>query len=229
MIKLIAFDVDGTLAKLNTNITQKDSILLRKIYDKGVKIMILSGKPTSYLAGFTRQIGRKNIIISGENGINVHFGCEFPPSESYTYPLTQNQLDTLERIKKEVKELNGNFFFQPNLISVTPFFLDEESKELLFNYSKKIKESQKEIDVYFHSDCVDFTPKNVSKGNSLKYVLDKHNIKQDEFITVGDGENDIPMLEISNQRYIIGNKISIDKGVHFKTLNEALAKILTKL
>ena len=71
MIKLVAFDVDGTLADLNEPILRENVLLLRKIFDKGIRIMILSGKPTSYLAGLTRMIGRKDIIISGENGVRT--------------------------------------------------------------------------------------------------------------------------------------------------------------
>ena len=44
MIKMAAFDIDGTLAEVGRPIKDEDVVLLKEIEEKGVKIVISSGK-----------------------------------------------------------------------------------------------------------------------------------------------------------------------------------------
>ncbi len=43
----------------------------------------------------------------------------------------------------------------------------------------------------------EYTAKGIDKGNALKIVLDKLNIKPEECIAFGDAQNDIPMLKLA--------------------------------
>ena len=56
MFKLIAFDLDNTLAAVGKPVTPGDLALLRQLEDGGARIAICSGKPTYYLCGFARQL-----------------------------------------------------------------------------------------------------------------------------------------------------------------------------
>jgi len=224
MTKLLVFDVDGTLAQLNENIKRENVLVLRELIDKGISVMLISGKPTAYLAGLSRQIGRKNIIISGENGMDIHYDIEFPSSKFKQFDITLKQKEVLNEIKEELSKM-GNYFFQPNRVSVTPFFLDKKSKEKLNEYAEVIKSTYDIIGVYFHSDCVDFTPKGVSKGNAVMSVVNELKLDMDEFITIGDGENDIPMFEVSKNVIIVGNKVTHKGAKVFNETEEALQYI----
>ena len=52
---------------------------------------------------------------------------------------------------------------------------------------------------YFKSNpnFLEIVPTNVSKGNTLKVLIEQLEIKQDEVIAIGDDENDISMIRFA--------------------------------
>ena len=66
--KMVVFDVDDTLTRINHPIELEVSKRLRDLERKGIKIVFASGKNISYLLGFARGVGVKGSFIIGENG-----------------------------------------------------------------------------------------------------------------------------------------------------------------
>ena len=89
-------------------------------------------------------------------------------------------------------------------------FSDEDKKKimkivLLFD-SEEIRDAQRYMfddlkeRIEICASCPDnmeFNPKGVSKGKAIKKIMDILNLRPEEIATMGDGENDIPMLEIT--------------------------------
>jgi Cof subfamily protein (haloacid dehalogenase superfamily) len=60
----------------------------------------------------------------------------------------------------------------------------------------------------------------VSKGNAVKLLAEKLGIKQEEVICIGDGENDLSMIEYAGCGVAMDNAVSVVKGVaQFHTLS----------
>lgn len=80
---------------------------------------------------------------------------------------------------------------------------------------------------------VDVVPKEVSKGKTLEYLLEKEGLKGEDLYVFGDSENDISMLELGNYAYIVSNADSkvVDQGFEMIGSNDqdALAKIVEKI
>ena len=55
--------------------------------------------------------------------------------------------------------------------------------------------------------------KDVSKGNAIKSLLDKYNIKEEELVCIGDNENDISMIKLAGLGIAMGNAISEVKNI----------------
>lgn len=59
---------------------------------------------------------------------------------------------------------------------------------------------------------VEITNKGVSKGSAVEYLAKKYKIKKEEIITIGDGENDIEMIEYAGLGVAMGNGLEILRG-----------------
>ena len=82
-------------------------------------------------------------------------------------------------------------------------------------------------------DNIEFNPKGVSKGRALSKITELHNIKSSEIATIGDGDNDIPMLEMTQNSFAPKGATPLVK----KTANDigcnssdcAVAEVIKKL
>jgi len=231
MNKLIAIDLDSTLAKINNPIASKTIGLLKKLITKGYHIMIISGKPTIYLSGVFRNYQLKNIYLSGENGLEIHYGTTLPPDRYHTFIQNDDKVILeLNKLKNQILKLNGNYFFQNNQYSITPFFNDLNSKMKLFNFACDIQTSLKYTSIYGHTDSIDFTPKHINKGNSLAYLLNELNIDPKDAYAIGDNQNDIPMFKIVKNSILItnniNNKLDYQTTFVYNNIYNALSAIL---
>ncbi len=78
-IKVLIFDLDGTLAPFNGPSAPNVCSTLRELEDCGLRICVCSGKPLAYLCGWMRQLGLRNPVLLGENGADRPAGIAFPP------------------------------------------------------------------------------------------------------------------------------------------------------
>lgn len=234
--KLIAFDLDNTLAKPNKQISKKNALNLRKLANNGMHIVILSGKPSSYLLGVGRQLGVINLILSGENGADIYFGNSLPPKEYIKHSVSIKEQQDLNNIRKDLDDLGYDYFYQPNKFSLTPFYKngDSESKEALYDYARYMRHKLENIDVYIHDDCVDFTPSSINKGKSLKEIIDILNsklpdykkISENEIIVFGDSSNDESMFNLNYNNTFIRSSFDHIKGDKYKYVNTIIEKLV---
>ena len=101
------------------------------------------------------------------------------------------------------------------------FNKEEVDKSIVFTPLKstmiKIKD---EINKLNSVDCfasgdhsLEINYKDVSKGNAIKSLLDKYNIKEEELVCIGDNENDISMIKLAGLGIAMGNAISEVKNI----------------
>lgn len=226
MIKMAAFDIDGTLAELGCPILDEDVVLLKEIEAKGVRIVMSSGKSIFYQIGMFRQVGLKSPIFIGENGCSIAIGSSLPP-ETLHLPIPPSYAETRAKILSDVtSQCAGRFWLQPNEVVLTFFFKDEETRLFLRQYFSSPRPS---ITVYEHIDSFDIVPEGIDKFVSLEVVCDHFGILPSECIAVGDGVNDLPMMKFC--KYSIGiGKLPVEYTTyHFNTIREGLNQILRML
>ena len=71
MYKFIAIDLDGTLLNSYGEISNENKEALNKAIDKGVQIVLTSGRISKAIEYISNQIGRNNYLISG-NGTTIY-------------------------------------------------------------------------------------------------------------------------------------------------------------
>lgn len=70
MYKLIAIDLDGTLLNSYGEISEENKIAIKKAIENGIEIVLTSGRVMSSIKNFSKEVGTKNFLISG-NGAAV--------------------------------------------------------------------------------------------------------------------------------------------------------------
>lgn len=234
MYKLIAFDVDDTLAEINKPIKPSTIKLLQKLSKTGITLALATGKPASFASGFSRQVGLNIPVIIGENGLQVYFGGCFPPKNFISVGITEEQKVLLKKLQAETKaqEWAKNSFFQPNDYNVTLFYHPEDKerqKTIVDYFSKKIKEPEySQFELFVHSDAAEVVVAGINKGHSLKAVCEKLNISLNEVIAVGNGSNDVPMFEVSGYSVGVNLKPNYQNKVDvlYSDIDEALEHII---
>lgn len=209
-MKLIAFDLDNTIAELNRPASKRTVESLIDFEMQGIRIAILSGKPASYLCGFVRQMGLRDAIISGENGAIIQYSSKFPPSQFYfTIDLDKQSIDSLRTFEGIIrKEFGQDVWIQPNMVNLTLFPVREEVKESVFKFFHEyVEEHNQEFDrfkIYRHIDSIELVPLSVDKGMALKKIMEIEKLGKDQVCAVGDSESDIPMFKQVENSFGIG-------------------------
>ncbi len=70
MYKLIAIDIDGTLLNSKSELTENTIEILKKASEKGIYIVLTSGRMTSVIKDFCKKIGADKFLIA-ENGASI--------------------------------------------------------------------------------------------------------------------------------------------------------------
>lgn len=228
-MRLLAFDVDYTLAAANRPILPSTVELLNEFQRRGVQIMLLSGKPVSYLAGLGRQLGlSEDLVLAGENGAAIISSHSFPPSWQRIEQPADNVRKTLEKFVGLVGEKYGErIWLQPNLVNVSVFWRDPDDKDEITEFSRDFAREAGEdaVRIYEHIDAVEVTVPDVDKGTALTWMIDKLGIGTEDVVAVGDSSNDLPMFKVAG----LSVGVAFDQAEKdFEDIDSALRWLLEK-
>lgn len=199
MYRLIAFDLDKTLADLGKGITQANIDKLKYLESRGATIAICSGKPTYYLCGFMRQVGLKKPVLIGENGACIQFGVDLPPQEEVIVDYPAQAKSVLAKIRMDLCAMfSEDIWLQPNAVCVTPFPKSRKAFERIQRYVDDNKSQFASVCVYRHVDSFDFIPMGINKKTALERLTAFMGITAMQTAAVGDGVNDYPMFEFAD-------------------------------
>jgi len=226
MIRLIVFDLDGTLAQLGKGILPEDLMLLRRLEDAGARIAICSGKPTYYLCGFMRQVGLKAPILVGENGAVIQFGVDLPPKDYFVVPYSAAAKRSIRLLRDALETAVPGMWYQPNEVGLTPFPRNDAEFDAVETVIGALSPQLEDVLVYRHCDSFDITPDGITKKSGLERLGKLLCISPEETAAVGDGVNDYPMFEYAGLSLGVNVKEPgrIDKN--FDSINKALQFLL---
>ncbi|MFA6808521.1 MAG: HAD hydrolase family protein, partial [Eubacteriales bacterium] len=132
-IRLVALDIDGTLAGTAETIPPHIGMKLRSMEGKGIRFLLISGKPTAYLAGLARGLGLKNPLTAGETG-----GVIFDPLTLWEKRLSVIPENVLIEMKAEILRGFMDVWFQQNQIMLTVFPKDLSRIEEIYNLLQQL-------------------------------------------------------------------------------------------
>ena len=229
MIRLIVFDLDGTLAKLGRGILPGDLALLKQLEDAGARIAICSGKPTYYLCGLMRQVELRAPILVGENGAVIQFGVDLPPKEYYVAPYSPGAKRSLRLIKDMLETAAPDMWYQPNEVGLTPFPRDESGFDVIQSCLDTLAPQLEDLIIYRHCDCFDIMPDGITKKSGLERLGRLLGIPPEETAACGDGVNDYPMFEYAGLSVGVNVKEPEKVDRNFSSIHKALSFLLKQV
>lgn len=229
MIKLMVFDLDGTLADLSTGIQPRNVARLRALEDRGVRIAICSGKPTYYLCGLMRQVELRAPVLVGENGAVIQFGVDLPPRAYHVAPYSDAARRSIRLLREAFEAAVPGLWFQPNEVGLTPFPRNDAEFDTLQGCIDALAPQLEDLIVYRHCDSYDITPSCITKRSGLARLGTLLGIAPEETAAVGDGVNDYPMFEYAGLSVGVNVQDAGRVDRNFGTPDEALEFLMAQV
>jgi len=229
MIRLIVFDLDGTLAALGRGIEPQDLSLLHQMEEAGARIAVCSGKPTYYLCGLMRQVGLNAPVLVGENGAVIQFGVDLPPKAYFVAPYSGEAKRSICLLRDALEACVPGMWYQPNEVGLTPFPRSEAEFDAVQACIDRLRMQMQDVIVYRHCDSFDITPDGITKKSGLERLGGLLGIAPEETAACGDGVNDYPMFEYAGLSVGVNVKEADRVHKNFETATQALRFLLSQL
>ncbi len=234
MIKMIATDVDGTILKWSFNFTPELKDCIKKLKQKGVRVVLVTGRMHCAAVGIAQELGIDTPIVSYQGGMIK----EFAKSDEVLY---RNDMDSEKaaEIIDWARENNVHI----NLYMDDVLYVEEDSETIrrytdarYINYQVckfdklKIQNVNKILaidyenpdrvtnwvndltkmypDLYIVKSTPNFCEiagKDVTKGRAVEFLQKKWGLKKEEILTIGDQDNDIELLKAGGISVAMGN------------------------
>ncbi|TFG05969.1 MAG: HAD family hydrolase [Promethearchaeota archaeon] len=196
MIRLVAMDLDGTLAEFNKPILPETLAFLKELQANEITLVITSGKEIGHVTGVVRQSGLTDIILVAENGAFINFGHQYPPSRTIMLDMTTAAAEELKRVRDVfLTQFGAKIWIQPNQSSFTIFRTEVETQKIYDFCDQVFKELEiKHLKNFKTEGAIDILPRNIDKGVAIKLIQNELNLNIEETAVIGDGKNDIPMF-----------------------------------
>lgn len=221
--KLIAVDMDGTLLNDLSEITQRNLEVIEKARQKGVMFSISTGRPIQGIKKFNHilkldcpVIAYNGAMLANPNTNEIIFEKSLDNDAARKIwnigKLKNTTMCVWSNHKLYTNVLNKRTEAYRNLQGIEPILIDD-IENLLENRVTKILWSDEESNIskwqeeFLKEDfgettlCtskpyfLEFFNKQVSKALTLERLAKLYNIKRDEIIAMGDGYNDLSMIE----------------------------------
>lgn len=225
MIKILFFDIDGTLLELGQKEMHQELIIaLNEVKKKGIKIFLATGRAPFVVPTF------HGIEFDGVLSFNGSY-CYTNNELIYKKPMDKKDIQTLvdnaKKLNKAVTlaginkmgcnfddEILEEYFMIANqhahVIDEFNEFMKEEIYQMMVatteNQDELILENTTTLKVarWWNKAC-DIIPCDGGKDIGIQKILDYYNFKKDEAMAFGDGGNDISMLKYVGTGVAMGN------------------------
>ena len=247
MYKLVIMDIDGTLLTSDKKISEYTKNIIQKFSNK-IKIVLASARGFSTIKNFLLElelVDDKNYTIAYNGGLISKNSGEIIFKENIT-------TDKLELLEKYIKKSNTSEWFyyfyedridRNKILNINEFIHSREiykvvcisnEKEIAKMRNEMPKELKDEFQITSSETTrIEFVPKGITKVEAIKYLMNLLNIKQEEIISIGDGEDDIDMIKFSGCGVAMGNASENVKKISDKVTcsndEDGVGKILNEL
>ena len=233
-IKILFVDLDGTLTNSKQEISEYTKDILKKATNKGIYIIICSGRPNIYTIKKSQLANATNIVIS-DNGALIY--DYYNNKTIYENPISEELLKrifdfsinnnigcafnaTLKRYKtvncdKDAIAINTIDDLEENITQIVLDTNEYEKVELIESWIKhsgifEICNCSSSV-LYKKKDAekyeFDIVLKGTTKGKAIKVLLNYLGIAKKDSICFGDHINDYSMFEEC------GYKVAMENGM----------------
>ena len=232
-IKLIATDLDGTLLNNESEITNYNKNILKKLMDNGIEVVIATGRPIGSMNFYYEELqnNSESIVFNGAMVVDNNFNCIF------SNPLKKDIAEKIINLYKEkyINDTSLNIYsIQKYIVAKDNFKIQTHTEKVdkknkivgLENFNDDIEaqkiiilgENEILIDIkntidslftvhtsFSNPNFLEILSDNTNKANALKWLCAKKGIDRNSVIAFGDNYNDIEMIEFAGVGVAMGN------------------------
>lgn len=217
-IKAIALDVDGTITDSTRKICINAIKAINQAEEKGIPVIIVTGNILCSTKMISILLGTTGGMVA-ENGGVIKYGDE-------------------QRVLGNIKECERAYEYLKTKYPVKKVeFSDQRISEVAIGRNveeETVKSTLKDFDVKIYDSkfAIHLTDPSVDKGSSLKVLATYLNVKTEEIMAIGDGENDVEFLQVAGLKVAVNNAASELKAmadyVTHKPYGDGVAEAVSK-
>uniref|UniRef100_A0A0A9CMX1 Haloacid dehalogenase-like hydrolase family protein n=1 Tax=Arundo donax TaxID=35708 RepID=A0A0A9CMX1_ARUDO len=181
------------------------------VFLQGLLVYGMEGREI-YKRNLDEEVCREALLYSLEHKIPLVAFSQDHCYSMYDHPLVDSlhyiYHEPKAKIVSSIDQLLGTAQIQKVLFLETP----EGISSALRLYWAKTIEGRAHV-VQAQPDMLELVPPATSKGNGVKILLDHLSISPDEVMAIGDGENDIEMLQLASLGVALANGSEKTKAV----------------
>ena len=231
-IKLVALDMDGTLLTDDKKITPKTKECLSVLTDKGISVVIITGRSYEALKPYKEELGLDTPVIC-YNGSQIVDGKTGRVIKNYLLPDKSSRyiIDFARKHNIHVQAYKeGVLYFEKRRpesdmyeshVNLNGLIVDFDSmdplgftKMMYVGDHENLRKAMAEIEaaigsstsiMFSNTEFLEFMLKGVSKGKALHMLLSDMHITPDKVIAFGDGDNDVSLIQAAGTGVAMGN------------------------
>lgn len=161
MYKLVAIDLDGTMLNSYGVVTENTKKIIKQTVEKGIDVMIASGRPIDSIKTIAKEIGSENYFIAGNGALIYDI-----KKDEIIYEKFMNKQKILEIIKIcEENSISYNIYTEKTIIAKTLKY------NVLYYYKENLKkEENKKTNITIVDDIYEYV-KNSENEKYLKITV----------------------------------------------------------
>ncbi|XP_021275493.1 uncharacterized protein LOC110410212 isoform X3 [Herrania umbratica] len=210
--KYIFCDMDGTLLNSKSQVSLTNARALKEASSRGVKIVVATGKARPSAISVLQMVdlaGKDGILSEHSPGVFLQgllvYGIK--GREIFRRNLDPNVCREAE-IMPSVEHLVAAADIQKLIFFDTP---EGISTNLRPYWSEATRDRASVVQAV--PDMLEIVPLGTSKGSGVKMLLDHLGVNAKEIMAIGDGENDVEMLELASLGIALCNGTEKTKSV----------------
>lgn len=241
-IQLVAIDLDGTLLDDDHRVSPRNSRAIRSAIELGVDIVIATGKSRSSAVDLIEALGINSpgIYMQGLVTYNADGTARRRQAMDATVAQAVIALGEAHKFRAIVYSDTRSFALHPDAVTARlSEFGDPPAEEVphwrwvfrnslihkvvLYGKEDHVAELRTEIGRDLGGDVhvtraniegmIEVLPQGASKGHSLSILMKELNVAPENAMAIGDGENDIEMLQAVGTGIAMGNAHPLLKNV----------------
>lgn len=248
LIKLLVFDLDGTLLDKETHtMSEKTIAAIKHAQAQGIKVVLATGRHPKTMDGFIVE----QLTMDGYVLVNGHMVCDRNKDIIIDYPLDLKQFQQLVKLF-EAQHLDYAFQskagifsnYDNNVLNVVEIIhhhrhgitIDEHAfatqarvysimveNESAENLEKLIAPFENIMIENFFPNVYDVFSKTVNKATGIEVLHQRWDMTWDETVVFGDGLNDVVILNKAKHAYVVDDGSEKLKHLNLPTIDGALA------
>lgn len=241
MYRLLALDIDGTLLSSKGDVCDSTKDIIKRVQGENIIVTISTGRPIQGVYQYIELLDLKAPIITYNGAMIIDSETQEVIYEQKLNDLDARQVidlgnayDTTMIVwsnnKLYVNHIDDNVREYQTLSGETPIVIEDEetiytqgvTKIIWISTPEKLIELQKELSgtlnesityVTSKAHYLEFFSQKVSKSKALAFIGSKFNIQKEEMIAIGDGNNDMDMIDYVGMGVAMGNATDAVKAV----------------